>query len=72
MPKEVYHGSIGEKFTVFDSSKTRPDYNYGTSTNMFSDNKNVALGYANNDPDKLHSVYLNLQNILERDFKGNA
>lgn len=72
MPKEVYHGSVGEKFTVFDSSKTRPDYNYGTSTNMFSDNKNVALGYANNDPDKLHSVYLNLQNILERDFKGNA
>lgn len=70
MPKEVYHGS-GEKFTVFDSSKTRLDYDYGTSTNMFSDNKNVALGYANNDPDKLHSVYLNLQNTLERDFKGN-
>lgn len=71
MPKEVYHGSVGEKFTVFDSSKTRPDYDYGTSTNMFSDNRNVALGYANNDPDKLHSVYLNLRNILERDFKGN-
>lgn len=71
MPKEVYHGTLGEKFTVFDSSKTRPDYDYGTSTNMFSDNRNVALGYANNDPDKLHSVYLNLRNILERDFKGN-
>lgn len=71
MPKEVYHGSQ-QKFTVFDSSKTRPDYDYGTSTNMFSDNKNVALGYANKDPDKLHSVYLNLQNILEKDFKGNS
>ena len=70
MPKEVYHGGQ-QKFTIFDSSKTRPDYDYGTSTNMFSDNKNVALGYANNDPDKLHSVYLNLQNILERDFEGN-
>lgn len=71
-PMVVYHGSLQGGFNIFDSTKNRPDYDYGTSTSMFTDNREAAMGYAKNNESNLYEVFLNIRSPKVKDFEGKS
>lgn len=68
-PKVVYHGSPNQ-FTEFDYSKLRTNVTTEGVGFYFTDNKNVAEGYANKgDSGKLYEAYLNISKPLNSEKK---